>query len=82
MSDEIKTVGGMYEYWWEKIKPTDCHPTQKEEMRRAFYSGAKAMFVLLNDAADLEEVEAMEAMKRWDAELVAFITTLMHMRKP
>lgn len=76
---ELESIGEVYDQWWQAIGPKGCAPVQREEMRRSFYSGAFAMFLMIRKVADLPKKAAVQQMKEWDAELHAFTNTLMFM---
>lgn len=66
------TLADAYKIWWDKIGPKNCHEIQKEEMFRSFYSGASMMFLMMVDATEGSEAEAMKAMSGFRDEIEAF----------
>jgi hypothetical protein len=58
----MTTIRKLHADWAEKIMPKDATQTQRQEMERAFYSGAFALFTLsIAEVAELPIVEAEKA---------------------
>jgi hypothetical protein len=70
------TLAGMYESWWAKVAPNGCHPTQQEEMRRSFYTGAFAMFALMTSVQGTDD-ECVQKLDGFKKEIDAFQLEMM-----
>lgn len=48
----MKTVRSEWDDFAKAVLPPDCFPVQRQEMRRAFYAGARSMLSLMSQMAD------------------------------
>jgi len=52
--DERPTLGSEWFDFLAKVVPLDAAPVQRQEMQRAFYAGAQAMFSLMTGQLDAD----------------------------
>ncbi len=66
----MSTVKQLHAKWSASIMPSDAPQIQRQEMERAFYSGAFAFFALMtSDIATLPDADAEKAMQTVQNEL-------------
>jgi hypothetical protein len=74
----MKTVKQLHAEWANRIIPKDAPQVQRQEMERAFYSGAFAVFSLqLADVAALPDDKAEEAMDKIYNELMDYFKMML-----
>lgn len=72
-----KTIRQLHAHWAISCVPKDAPPVQRQEMERAFYSGAFACFTLqMADIAALSDAEAEKAMQALQDELETYFKLL------
>jgi len=73
----VKSVQQLHREWADKCLPRDASQVQRQEMERAFYSGALACFTLqIADIAALSDDAAEQAMQRLQTELEDYFRLL------
>ncbi len=70
-SQEARPINKLWAVY-RQILPRDATPAQIKETRRAFYSGAVAMFQFIVAVSDHDEGQATAAMTAVDDEARAF----------
>ena len=69
---EMSTIQQEWEDFKAAVMPKDAPPIQRQEMRRAFYAGARTMLSLHLDTCDLSKDEWITNMQGWHAECTQF----------
>jgi hypothetical protein len=73
----ISTIRELHRKWADRVIPKDAPPVQRQEMERAFYSGAFAIFKLqMEEVTALPDDAAEVAMSEINAELVDYFRLL------
>ena len=68
-----KTLNEMWIKWQQEVLPVGCPKGQQVESRRAFFSGAMCMLMLVKHMPLSEdEDEGVAILQKWETELVAF----------
>ena len=74
---KVKTIKETHRSWAESVMPKDAPAVQRQEMERAFYSGAFAVFSLqMEQIAALSDADAEKAMKAVSDELIDYFRLL------
>lgn len=66
---KVSTIAQQWQQFAERVLPPHCNPTQRQEMRRAFYAGAWSMFCVTSGEVtqfedDADGARALEALRR------------------
>lgn len=73
----VHTIKELHANWAASVMPKDAPPVQRQEMERAFYSGAFAFLTLqMADIAALPDADADKAMETVHAELETYFKLL------
>jgi len=79
----VKLMGTAVAQEWQSfalaVMPVDAHPVQRQEMRRSFYGGVKAMLEVLKGigSKSVSEEDGIALMERIDAELNQFYKDML-----
>ena len=69
----MKTLLDEWNDFANSVLPPDCSRVQRQEMRRAFYAGAKVMLGLMSDLADeFDEDAGAQQVEKLNQELSRF----------
>lgn len=73
----MKTIQQLHREWADRIVPTGAPQVQRQEMERAFYSGALTLFQhIMADVTPLPDDAAEQAMQTMQHELEDYFRLL------
>lgn len=74
----MTTIRQLHAGWAARIVPPNASPIQRQEMERAFYSGALTLFrVMVDEVTALPDEAAAKAMTRLEHELTDYFRLLV-----
>lgn len=73
---KVDSVRESWNQFRAAVMPPNASNVQIQEMRRAFYAGAWAMFCTMNQASAGSEDEGVEALESLNAEMECFAALL------
>jgi len=75
----LRSIEAEWNFFWGMVKPRGCSETQKEEMKKAFFAGAWALFNSMKEIGEphITEEVAEKYLNAREEECIKFKDNLM-----